>query len=343
MVIAYVTGFLTLIILIFGEILPKTFSHRYAETIALFAAYPIYFLQRALLPLIWLLERLIWAINKLFGITSHGNKGISEDELRAMVDLSSEQGAIGASEAELIDKVISFSNTVVQEVMTPRSNICAIEDTKTVGETLELMITKGLHSRLPVFQGQLDNPVGIVTLRETVKLFLDKTHCNKTLKELKLQPLIVVPITQPIKDLYYEFRFQQSHMGLVVDEHGTLVGLITMEDLLEEILGEIRDETDYDEAREILKGGENTWFASGSVPLHSLEEGTGIWLGRRGDRRKEEDRRKILSRLLIEHFRRIPKPGETINVNDWDLTVEKMDRFSIRLVRVDKKDPPRVN
>ncbi|HEX9880365.1 MAG TPA: hemolysin family protein [Candidatus Binatia bacterium] len=336
LIIAYVTGLLTLAILIFGEIIPKTLSHRYAETIALISAYPLFVLQRVLFPLIWLLERLVWVVNRTFGLENKEEKVISEDELRAMVDLTTEGGAIGASEAELIDKVIRFSDTLVEEVMTPRSKICSVEDDKTVTETLELMIKEGLHSRLPVFHGDLDYPVAVVTLREIVSLYLDKNQSDKKLHQLKLQPPIVVPITQPIKKLYYEFRWKQQHLGLIVDEHGTVVGLITMEDLLEEIMGEIRDETDYSETREIIKRGENSWAASGSVHLSSLEEATGIWLGATENEEREEEKRKPLSLLMIEQFERIPKQGDTLKVNQCDLTVEKMDRFSIRLVRIDK-------
>jgi len=335
-VIAYVTGLLTLAILIFGEIIPKTFSHRYAEVIALLSAYPLFSLQKILLPLIWLFERLIWGINHTFGLKSKDDKIISEEELRAMVDLSTEGGTIEASEAELIDKVITFTYTRVKEVMTPRSRICSVGDNKTVKEAMELMVKEGLHSRLPVYHGEIENPVGMVTLREIAKLFLDDKQAEKQLHELKLQPLVVVPVTQPIKKLYYEFRGKQTHLALIVDEHGTVVGLITMEDLLEEIMGEIRDETDYSEIREIIKRGENSWAASGIVHLSALEEATGIWLGATENER-EEEKRKPLSLLMIEQFERIPKQGDTLNVNQCDLTVEKMDRFSIRLVRIDKR------
>ncbi len=337
LIIAYVTGLLTLAILIFGEIIPKTFSHRYAESIALLSGYPLITLQKVLLPLTWLLELLIWTIHKIFGLESKEEKGRSEEELRAMVDLSTREGAIGASETELIDKMIRFSNTLVEEVMTPRSKICAVDDEKTVRETLELMIKEGLHSRHPVYHGEIDNPVGLATLREIAKWSLEGDQNNKKLHQLKLQPIVVVPITQPVKKLYYEFRWKQTHLGLVVDEHGTVVGLLTMEDLLEEIMGEIRDETDYDETREIVKRGPKSWSASGSVPLHSLEEAAGVWLGRPGDGEKEEDKRKTLGLLLIVQFERIPKPGETIQVNEYNLTVEQMERFSIRLVRIDRK------
>ncbi len=335
-VIGWITGILTLLILIFGEIVPKTFSHKYAESFSLLAAYPIFVLQKALFPLIWVLERLIVYINNIFGIDHQKDQVISEEELRAMVDLSSEDGAIGASEAELIDKVMDFRETLVEEVMTPRSKICAVEDTKSVKETLGLMVQQGMHSRLPVYQDSLDNPTGVVSLREMVRLNFDQNQADKQLSELKLPDVIVAPITQPIKQLFNLFRWRRQHLGLVVDEHGTVVGLVTMEDVLEEIMGEIRDETDVEEITDITRSGESSWSVNGSVELKVLQEETGIWLGEL-DEYDAEEGRKSLSLLLIESFQRIPKVGKSIEINEFELTVEKVEKFTITRVRIDKK------
>jgi putative hemolysin len=332
-VIGWVTGILTILILVFGEIIPKTFSHKHAAEFSLFIAYPIYFLQEILLPLIWLLEKLILFINKILRIEHHPNQVVSEEDLRAMVNLSSEEGSIEASEAELIDNVIDFSTILVEEVMTPRSSICAVDDTKTVKETMELMVHQGLHSRLPVYHETLENPTGVVALREMAKLYFDPSQTNRTLADLKLMAPIVVPITQPIKLLFNEFRWKQRHLALVVDEHGSVVGLVTMEDILEEIMGEIRDETDSEEFTDIVKNGENSWSVSGRTELKNVRNQIGIWLGGT-DEQESEDERKTLSLLLIENFQKIPKVGKSVIINNCELTVEKVENFSIKRVRL---------
>nr|MBC8285231.1 HlyC/CorC family transporter [Nitrospinota bacterium] len=332
-VIGLVTGILTILILVFGEIIPKTFSHKYAEGFSLSIAYPIYFLQEALSPLIWLLERIILLINKIFGIDPHSDQVVSEEELRAMVDLSSEEGSIEASEAELIDNVIDFSTTLVEEVMTPRSDICAVDDSKTVKETMELMVQQGLHSRLPVYHETLENLTGVVALREMAKLYLDSNQVDRPLVDLKLTDPIVVPITQPIKQLFNEFLWKQRHLALVVDEHGSVVGLVTMEDILEEIMGEIRDETDSEELKDIIKLKDKSWSINGKVELKTIYEEIDIWLGETAEQDLEEGR-KTLSLLLIECFQRIPKVGKSLVIKDCQLTIEKVENFAIKRVHV---------
>lgn len=336
-VVGWITGILTLLILVFGEILPKAFAHKYAVEFSLFIAYPVYFLQEVLFPLIWLAEKLILFINKVFGIENHSSHVISEEELRAMVDLGSEGGSIEESEAALIDNVIGFSGILVETIMTPRSEICAVDDTKTVKETLELMVRQGMHSRLPVYHATLENPTGVVAVREMAKLCFEQTQADRTLSDLKLPPPIVVPITQPIKQLFNEFRWKQRHLALVVDEHGSIVGLVTMEDILEEIMGEIRDETDSEESTDIIKNGENVWSVNGNVTLKTIQKEIGVWLGDPLEQDSEESR-KTLSLLLIEYFQKIPTVGKSLKIKDCELTIEKVEKFTIKRVRLELKD-----
>jgi len=164
-------------------------------------------------------------------------------------------------------------------------------------------------------------------------LYFDQSQANRTLADLKLLAPIVVPITQPIKLLFNEFRWKQRHLALVVDEHGSVVGLVTMEDILEEIMGEIRDETDSEEFTDIVKNGENSWSVSGRTELKNVRNQIGIWLGGT-DEQESEDERKTLSLLLIENFQKIPKVGKSVIINNCELTVEKVENFSIKRVRL---------
>ncbi len=333
--LALVTGVLTLAILIFGEIIPKTFCHKYAETFSLIAALPVLILGKVFFPLIWLMGKLIAWANRYFGI-KHGKEGVvSEEELQAMVGMSAEEGTIEISEAEMIDRAMGFGDILVQQVMTPRAEICGIEENETVQKALETMIYQGLHSRLPVYRETMDHPVGVVTIREISQMYIDPKTIDKKLKELKLSPVIVVPITQPIERLYHEFRVKKKHLALVLDENGTVVGLVTMEDIVEEVMGEIHDETDAAETQRIIQLGEKSWSASGDTELQEFEKTTGIWLGREEGDISNEERRKSLSLLFIENFQRIPKVGKTVVVNNCNLTVESLDRYKISRVRID--------
>ncbi|MDH3257023.1 MAG: hemolysin family protein [Nitrospinota bacterium] len=336
--IALLTGVLTLAILIFGEIIPKTFCHKYAETFSLIAALPVLVLEKVFFPLIWLMGKLIAWVNRYFGI-KHGKEGVvSEEELLAMVDMSAEEGTLEISEAEMIDRAMGFGDILVQQVMTPRAEVCGIEENQTVRKTLETMIHKGLHSRLPVYRETMDQPVGVVTIREISQLYMDPNTIDKKLKELKLSPAIVVPITQPIERLYHEFRVKKQHLALVLDENGTVVGLVTMEDVVEEVMGEIQDETDTAESHRIIQLGENSWSASGDLELQEFEKATNIWLGSDSDEITDEERRKSLSLLFIENFQRIPKVGKTVLVNNCNLTIESLDRYKINRIRIDLRD-----
>ena len=335
--IAIVTGVLTLTILMFGEIIPKTFCHKYAETFSLIAAIPILALEKIFFPLIWLMGKLIAGVNRYFGIKHEGDGVVSEEELQAMVDLSAEEGTLEISEAEMIDRALEFGDILVQQVMTPRSEVCGIEENETVRKALETMIHQGLHSRLPVYRETMDHPVGVITIREVSRMYMDPNTIDKKLKELKLSPAIVVPITQPIERLYHEFRVKKKHLALVLDENGTVVGLVTMEDIVEEIMGEIQDETDTAESQRIIQLGENSWSASGDTELQDFEKTAGIWLGGEREEINSEEGRKSLNLLFIENFQRIPKVGKTVLINNCNLTIESMDRYKISRIRIDQQ------
>lgn len=334
-VIPLVTGVLTLVILVFGEIIPKTFCYNKAETYSLIAAFPLLILGKILFPLIWLMEKLIAWINGFLGIEHKSQGVVSEAELQTMVNLSAEEGTLEVSEAEMIDRAMEFGDTLVQQAMTPRALICGIEENQTVRETLETMINQGLHSRLPVYRETLDTPVGVVTIREIIRLYIAPNTVDKKLKDLKLSPLIVVPVTQSIKELYNELRVKRTHLALALDEHGVVAGLITMEDIVEEVMGEIQDETDSEELQRIVQREKNSWSASGDVELQDFEKTTGIWLGAHGDEKGEDEKRKSLSLLFMEKFQRIPKLGKTVSINNCDLTVESIDRYKISRIRID--------
>ncbi len=336
--LAYVTGILTLLILVFGEIFPKTLAHKFADRFSLFVAWPLEILQYLFLPIIWLLEKLIASLNRLVGI--RGRKGgtseelVTEEEFKAMIDISTEEGALQKDEAQIIGRVIEFHEITVQEIMTPRPKICAIACDRTVEEAVEVMVSKGLHSRLPVYQDKLENPIGFVTLRHAVNWMRDESLRQKPLSQMDLTPPLVVPMTQSIDVLFKEFQWKHVHIALVVDHHGYVVGLVTMEDLLEELIGEIRDETDFHEKKEIVRLHNDSWSVDANVDLGQIEKETGIWLGDPESDDKTLER-KTLSLVMIEKLGRIPRVGKQVVIGDYNLTVEKMDRFAIRRVRID--------
>ncbi len=334
-VIPLVTGVLTLVILVFGEIIPKTFCYKNAETFSLIAAFPIYFLEKVLYPLIWLMVQLTSWVEKTFSTGKKMETLVQEEELRTMVDISAEEGALEISEAEMIDRAMGFRDTLAQQVMTPRARICAIEENKTIRETLETMVNQGMHSRLPVYHTTLDNPVGMVTIREIIRLYLNNNTIDKQLKDFKLSSPIVVPVTQSVQELYNELRVKRTHLALVLDEFGTVVGLITMEDIIEEVMGEIQDETDSEELQRITRRGENSWSVNGNVELQEFENMTGLWLGEHPEKKTQEEKRKSLSLLFLEKYKRMPRLGKTVSIKNCNLVIESMDHHKISGIRID--------
>jgi len=322
--IGLVTGILTLLLLVFGEILPKNIGQHYQERFSIIVSPPLYFLVRLLSPIVWLFEKL----SNLFLSKRSSDGMITEDEVLAMVALGAEGGAIEKEERKLIENVLEFTDTTAEEVMTPRVDMEVMDEDSTLREAVQFFITHS-HSRIPVYHDDIDEIVGIITIKQALKAS-DEFDDNKLIKNLELKTPIFVPITKKIDDIFRDLQRQSLHMAIVVDEHGGTAGVITVEDILEEVFGEITDETD-EEDHTMRKLSERSWIVPGVIDLHDLTERTGIML--------EEDLEegKTLSRYILEQTEKIPDRGETIDTPFANLVIERMNGRKIDRVRILRK------
>lgn len=234
-------GVMTFLILIFGEITPKSLAHRYNNSFSLFIAPFIIVLEKIFLPFIWLLEKFLHSVMKLTGSPGHPNI-MTEDEIKAMVSLGAEEGALEKHEQEFIENILEFNDIQVKEVMTPRRDIKALPLDTSVGKAAKY-VAKHMHSRFPVYKDNLDTIVGILGVKEILEA-LSKSKDAVALSDLPLLPVLQTPETRKIHHLFKDFQKKRVHMAVVTRKNGSTAGVVTMENLLEEIVGEIEDEYD---------------------------------------------------------------------------------------------------
>ncbi|MFH1533532.1 MAG: hemolysin family protein [Nitrospirota bacterium] len=328
--IGIATGVMTFLILVFGEITPKSFAHSHSEGVSLFMARPIYYLQTVLFPLVWVFDKIVTFTNYVFG--SKSNYSVTEGEIVAMLKIGAQEGSIQKQEKELIENVLEFNDIEVEEVMTPRVAIEAIESNMTIKEAVEFAI-KHSHSRLPVYKNDIDNIIGIISIKELLK-YSDENSNNKKIEKLKLVHPLQVPLSKKIDMLFREFQRKHQHIAVVIDDHGGTAGLVTMEDLLEEIVGEIVDENDVAEKPiEIIDG--NTIITTGSTLVEDVNDFFRIKL--------DANDRDNINTMITDHLHRFPREGEVIKFQRVKVKVLEMGKNIIKRVKIVKINKNKVN
>ncbi len=320
-------GILTLAVLIFGEILPKTIAQQRSVQLGLIVAPIIRNLTRFLFPLVWFLARFTQLVQK-----SEKQKLKEEEvesELIALAEMGEEDGVLETTEKEIIENHLEFADTTAEEVMIPRTKIDALSDQITLEEATKFVIEHS-HSRLPIYHESIDQVVGIVTIRDLLG-FKDKFDKTKKLAELNLRKPFFVPRTRKVSEAFKDFQKQKVPIAIVVDEHGGTDGLITMEDLIEEILGDIEDESDIQEIL-ISKITKNSWSVDGAVTAEDLEKETGFNIV------DAEDESKSISLLVLEKIGGFPQVEQKIEFdNNFEVIIEKMQDNKIDLVKIIQK------
>ena len=312
------TGILTIIVLIFGEIVPKTAATIQAEKMALRYAKVIYFLTKLLTPVIAVLNVISSVIMKIMRIDAKKPRlQITEDELLTLVEVSHEEGVIENEERLMITNVVDFGDSLAKDVMVPRMEMSAVPDDISYND-LVAMFEKDKYSRLPVYSESIDNVTGVVHLK-------DICFYQGNKKEFK--------VTDFLRDAYFTYEFKKTSelliemrqstysMSIVLDEYGATAGLITLEDLLEEIVGEIRDEYDADDEDDIQEIGEHEYLVSGTTKLDDFNEFFGTHLS-------SDDYDSIAGHVigLLEH---LPAEGEAIADGKVTFTVKAVDKNRI--------------
>ncbi|MFO7494500.1 MAG: hemolysin family protein [Desulfobacterales bacterium] len=305
--VGIVTGVMTFLILVFGEILPKSIATRNNILISKIVIFPIFWLSILFFPLIKFLD----FIPKLTGKIKKTPTG-TEEELMTFVEVVEEEGEIKEEEKELIHNIFEFDDTNAYEIMTPRADMYVID----VEEELRVEeIIKSGFSRIPVIQGDIDHVVGILNIKD---LFMQQTTCSGTLDVRKLmQPPYFVPENKKLDSLLRQFKRRKSHQAIVVDEHGGVAGLITLEDVLEEIVGEISDETDKVEPR-IVRLKNEEWIVLGKTDVEEVNEKIPMEI----PESKEYD---TFSGFVLNQIGKIPQEKEEIPIGAFIVTVQKKD------------------
>jgi CBS domain containing-hemolysin-like protein len=248
----------------------------------------------------------------------------SDEEIETFIDEAKEEGIIDKGEDELLRSVVEFGDTVVREIMTPRVNIVCIRKDATI-DSLKDLIIREKYSRIPVYRERLDNVEGIVMAKDILE-YADEKHKGQPIEAL-IRPVAFVPESMPVSDLLKEFQKVKQKLAVVVDEHGGVSGLVTMEDVVEEIVGEIQDEYDTEEAQ-IVKNGPLDFTVSGATEVEELEELFDVELA--------EDDFITVGGLITRSLGRLPQKGQTVTIKGLSVEVLDVDQKNIKKLRIRK-------
>lgn len=313
---------LTIVVLIFGEVTPKNIAAANSEKLALKVASPIRFLDVIFKPISFLLGKITGLISSAFISEEENSNLVTEEDLKTIVDVSEEQGVINNEESEMINNVFEFGNSDVSDIMTPRTNMEAIAVDCNQEELNELLKNTN-HSRIPVYGKNIDNIVGILHMKDIVSSIAEG-------KELNLEDIIrsafYVYDNMHIFDLFTNMRSENVSLAIVIDEYGGTSGLVTIEDIVEELVGEIDDEYDTDE-KDIFKVDERTFLVKPSLHLSDFNDYFDVEL--------EEFKNDSIGGYVIDHLARIPVEGDIVEVDNMILTADKVDRYKIEMLKVE--------
>ncbi len=315
-------GVMTLLILVFCEIIPKNIAMIKNERFTILAAPIIKTLQYLLLPVILFLELLTQAIYKPF--EKDASPVITEAEIKNVVSLGEEVGEVEQNEKIMIHNIFRFSDMQVKEIMIDRTQAFYIDSSSSIREVTPEIVSKGF-SRIPVYEERKDNVIGILYAKDILKAE-DK---DKNVKEI-VRPGMFIPETMFLDDLLREFQKKKIHIAMVADEHGGISGLITIEDLLEEIVGEIYDETDKEQIQ-IRKINERASVVKGYTEIEKVNEELGLRLS-------EKEDYETISGFVLSELRRIPREGDTLKVKNLTIKIKKADEKQIIEVEIEKRE-----
>lgn len=317
------TGVLTLLILIFGEITPKTLATIYSEKLSLKYGKIIYSLTKLMTPIIFVINKLSLGILLIFHINPHAKSStITEDELRSIVDVSHEEGVIESDERRMITNVVDFGDSLAKDVMVPRGDMAFAEASLTYDALVDTFAIDK-YTRMPVYSQTRDNVIGIINLKDL--FFYNGSKEDFQIKDIMREPYFTYEYKKT-SDLLKEMRKDSIPLAIVLDEYGATTGLITLEDLVEEIVGEIRDEYDDDEEDTVQCVGDNEYIADGNAKLDEINEAIGLDL--------ESDDYDSIAGHIIFLLNHLPEVGETVTENNVTYTVNAVEKNHISKVHI---------
>ncbi|MDY5870980.1 MAG: hemolysin family protein [Lachnospiraceae bacterium] len=334
-----IAGIIVLYILLtFGVLIPKKLGARYAHKWAYACINPIYYVTKILSPFTGLVSLTTKGILRIFGISvNNDSEDVTEEEIISMVNEGHEQGVLLATEAEMITKIFQFGDKEAQDIMTHRKNILAIDRNMTLSDALDYMLSES-KSRFPVYEENIDHVLGILHFRDAMRAHREPGNMSLAVGDIDglIRETMYIPETKNIDDLFKDMQRTKTQMVIVVDEYGQTTGLLAMEDILEEIVGNIMDEYDEDEAYIEETENDDEYIIEGITPLEELEERFGISFN--------EEEFETLNGFLISKMDKIPEENEefSIDVDGYSfriLSVENRMIKSVLVTKLPEKEP----
>lgn len=319
------TGVVTFLILVFGEITPKSLGNNNSIKYSKAASFYLYWLERVLKPVIFFFTMLIKVIVGENNLVS--TAFISEEEIRRFVNVSEEEGAIKEEEREMIQSIFDFDDTLVREIMVPRIDMVCIDRNASIEELVGLAVEHG-HSRIPVYDASIDEIVGLVYVKDLLNLLISD---EKISLDGFIKPIYFIPESKPINQLLAEMQKRKEHMAIVLDEYGGTSGLITIEDLLEEIVGDIQDEYDL-EPRMIEIVNENELLVDARVDIDDINN---ILPHSLLDREAYE----TISGFILHYLGYLPEEGEDIELQNMKIIIAEANEHRMEKVKIVSKEP----
>lgn len=318
------TFLMTLLILIFGEITPKNIAIDYTEEIVLFIAPIMNVFVKIFSPVVWILTNFTNGLLHLFGLNKQEKKPlITEEELKTIVEVSSQEGVLESDEKEIIDNIFEYSDMRVKDIMIQRMDIVAVDVSATYEEVVEAFGEKQF-SRIPVYEDTIDNIVGVLYAKDLFFIPVEKIK-QFDIKKYMREPFYTYEFIK-ISDFFRRMQGDRIHIAIVLDEYGGVAGIITMEDIIESILGDINDEYDPQDEEDIVCIKEGEYLVNGSVRLEDLNEEIGTHF--------ESEDFESIGGFILGILGRIPRTGEIINYESIRFVIEKVDKSRIMKIRL---------
>lgn len=321
---------ITFLHIVLGELMPKMIALERAEQLALLAARPLALFANIFRAPIWVLNKTGSTLGRLFGLKSslEHTAVYTETELRQLIDISRESGHLRASEQRLIHRVFEFSDTLVREAMVPRTQMAAISSDCTLQQIAKAFSKHG-YSRLPVYRESLDDVIGFIHSKDVMPYLL---HPERFRLEQVLQAPLYVVDTARLEDVLRQMQRAKVHFGFVVDEHGGVEGIITLEDLLEEIVGDISDEHDEEVNEQIMEEGDGTYILDGGLAVRDLNRRLKLSL-------PESETYTTIAGFLMTEAGHVLQPGEVVKHDGLLFHVERVERRRVIRVRLERVEP----
>lgn len=311
------------ITLVLGELVPKRIALQKSEKLAMSAIKPIIFISKVTKPFVWFLSFSTNVILKICRVNTEGiEEQISREEIRSLIEMGEENGAINQSEREMIDGIIEFDDTTAKKIMTPRTETFLLDVNDSIRDCIKDILDENF-SRIPVYENEIDNIIGILHMKDLFASIVEKGIDNVEIRDLLIEPCFFIE-TKNIDDLFKELKEKKSYIAILIDEYGGFSGIVTMEDIIEEVMGEILDE--YDENLDVEKIDDYNYIVSGLMTLDDINNYLDIEL--------ESEVADTIAGLFIEKLGEIPT-----STNDCEI---KFDNLKLKLLKLDDKRIDRI-